>query len=63
MADIYKRIPPTRLVTGLANENASEPNFNGSAEVNGSIIPNHLDGLVSATDWFSIFDLTNLLFF
>ena len=53
-------------MTGSANENASEPNFNGSAEVNGSIISNHLDQTdelrVAATNWFSIFDSSNLLF-
>ena len=43
MADLYKRNPPTRLVTGSANGNASEPKFNGSTELNGSIISNHLD--------------------
>ena len=66
MADKYKRNPPTRLVTGSANENASVPNFNGSTELNGSIISNHLDQTddlrVAATNWFSIFDSTNLLF-
>ena len=66
MADIYKRNPPTCLVTCSANENASEPNFNGSTEQNGSIISNHLDQTdelrVAATNWFSIFDSINLLF-
>ena len=61
MADVYKRNPPTRLVTGSANGNASEPKYNGSTELNGSIISNHLDQTEQLRLIVSnlIFDLTN----